>query len=81
MSGADEFAPDGRYRETVYPKDAARRAMERATPWEPGALRGRIPERAQSGTVEVVVATGADAEAALAAAGLPVVPVAALEAA
>lgn len=68
VSGADEFAAAGRYLETVYPKDAARRAMERATPWEPGAVRGRIPERAQSGTVEVVVATGAGADAALGAA-------------
>ncbi len=68
VAGADDFAPAPRYLETVYPVDAARRAMERATPWEPGGVAGRIPERVQSGTLEVIVATGPDADGALAAA-------------
>ncbi len=68
VAGADDFAPAARYLETTYPHDAARRAMERATPWEPGGITGRIPGRAEGGALEVIVATGGDADGALAAA-------------
>jgi glycogen debranching enzyme len=64
--GATEFEPGGRYLDRRYPKGAARTAMERATPWEPGELRGRIPAQVDAGRFEVVVAAGATSDAAAA---------------
>ncbi len=69
VSGAAEFEATGRHLPATYPKSAARTAMERATPYQPGEIRGRIPPRVPSGRVEVVVAAGdssADAAAAVA---------------
>ncbi|MBU1073314.1 hypothetical protein KKG45_08710, partial [bacterium] len=64
VSGADDFAADGRHLSSTYPKSAARNAMERANPYLPGEIRGRIPLRVPSGRVEVVVATGDDSDTA-----------------
>ena len=68
VSGADDFVADGRHVPSQYPKSAARQAMERANPYLPGEIRGRIPPRVPSGRVEVVVATGDDSAGAAAAA-------------
>lgn len=67
VGGADDFASTGTYRPTVYPKSVARRAMERAEPYLPGEIRGRIPSLVPVGRVEVVVGTGDSSEAAAAA--------------
>jgi glycogen debranching enzyme len=64
VRGADRFEPDGRHVETRYAKDAARRAMEKAYPYFPGALAGRIPPQVPSGRVEAVFAADVDADAA-----------------
>lgn len=64
VRGADRFEPDGRHVETRYAKDAARRAMEKAYPYCPGAIAGRIPPQVPSGTVEAVFAADVDADAA-----------------
>lgn len=64
VRGADRFEPDGRHVETRYPKDAARRAMEKASPYFPGAITGRIPPQVPSGRVEAVFAADVSAEAA-----------------
>jgi glycogen debranching enzyme len=66
VQGAADFAPTGRYLPRRYPVDAARKAMESATPWEAGEIRGRIPPQVPSGRVQAVIA--ADATAATAAA-------------
>ena len=64
VRGADRFEPDGRHVETRYAKDAARRAMEKAYPYFPGSLAGRIPPQVPSGRVEAVFAADVDADAA-----------------
>jgi glycogen debranching enzyme len=64
VRGADHFEPDGRHVETRYAKDAARRAMEKASPYLPGAIAGRIPPQVPSGRVEAVFAADVDPEAA-----------------
>ncbi|MBM4130085.1 hypothetical protein FJ250_03520, partial [bacterium] len=64
VRGADRFEPDGRHVETRYPKDAARRAMEKAYPYSPGAIAGRIPPQVPVGRVEAVFAADVTAEAA-----------------
>jgi len=64
VRGADGFEPEGRHVETRYAKDAARRAMEKAYPYLPGAIAGRIPPQVPSGTVEAVFAADVDADAA-----------------
>lgn len=64
VRGADRFEPDGRHLETRYPKDAARRAMEKAYPYFPGAISGRIPPQVPVGRVEAVFAADVTAEAA-----------------
>lgn len=64
VRGADRFEPDGRHLETRYPKDAARRAMEKAFPYFPGAIGGRIPPQVPVGRVEAVFAADVSAEAA-----------------
>lgn len=64
VRGADRFEPDGRHVETRYAKDAARRAMEKASPYFPGTLNGRIPPQVPSGRVEAVFAADVDADAA-----------------
>jgi glycogen debranching enzyme len=64
VRGADHFEPDGRHVETRYAKDAARRAMEKAYPYFPGAIAGRIPPQVPSGRVEAVFAADVSAEAA-----------------
>ena len=62
VSGADDFDAAGRHLPRSYPVGEARRAMQTATPWEAGAVRGRIPPRVPSGRVEVIVAAGAGSE-------------------
>lgn len=64
VRGADRVEPDGRAVETRYAKDAARRAMEKASPYFPGTLNGRIPPQVPSGRVEAVFAADVDADAA-----------------
>ena len=64
VRGADRFEPDGRHVETRYAKDAARRAMEKAYPYFPGAIAGRIPPQVPVGRVEAVFAADVTAEAA-----------------
>ncbi len=64
VRGADRFEPDGRHVETRYPKDAARRAMEKAYPYLPGGIAGRIPPQVPVGRVEAVFAADVTAEAA-----------------
>jgi glycogen debranching enzyme len=64
VRGADHFEPDGRHVETRYAKDAARRAMEKASPYFPGAIGGRIPPQVPSGRVEAVFAADINADAA-----------------
>lgn len=64
VRGADHFEPDGRHLETTYAKDAARRAMEKAYPYFPGAIGGRIPPQVPFGRVEAVFAADINAEAA-----------------
>ncbi len=68
VSGAGDFTPTGRHVSTTYPKSAARKAMERANPYLPGEMSGRIPPRVPSGRVEVVVATGDSSDEAATAA-------------
>ena len=68
VSGAADFVADGRHVPSTYVKSAARQAMERANPYLPGEIRGRIPPRVPSGRVEVVVGTGDDSDGAAAAA-------------
>jgi len=62
VRGADTFAADGRYLPTDYPKGRARKAMDHATPYVPGAVVGHIPPRAPGGNVLVTFAadTGDD---------------------
>ncbi len=68
VSGASDFAAAGRHVPCTYPKSTARKAMERANPYLPGEIRGRIPPRVPSGRVEVIMATGDDSAGAAAAA-------------
>ncbi|MCK4414843.1 MAG: hypothetical protein KAY32_15010 [Candidatus Eisenbacteria sp.] len=64
VTGAEEFREEGRYVDTTYPKDAARKAMGQASPYIPGAISGRIPSRVPVGRVEVFIAADTSAEAA-----------------
>jgi len=66
VRGADQFRPEGRFFDMVYPKGQARQAMDRASPYLPGAIVGRIPPRVPEGKVEVVFAADVSAEAAAA---------------
>ena len=71
VGGAADFVETGVRTSVSYPKSTARQAMERAHPYVPGEIRGRIPPRVPVGRVEVVVATGdSSAEAAAATADL-----------
>jgi len=66
VAGADRFEADGRHVDRVYPKGQARKAMDRTSPYLPGALVGRIPARIPVGRVEAYFAadtTPATAEA------------------
>ncbi|MEN8005870.1 MAG: amylo-alpha-1,6-glucosidase [Candidatus Krumholzibacteriota bacterium] len=64
VRGANEFRTDGRHIDTVYPKGQARKAMDRTSPYLPGAIRGRIPPRVPSGKVEAVFAADVSASGA-----------------
>jgi glycogen debranching enzyme len=66
VSGAADHDGAGRYMPRSYPIGEARRAMQSATPWEAGAVRGRIPARVQEGRVEVIIAAGAGSDDAAA---------------
>ena len=66
VEGADDFAAAPRYVPCSYAKGRARRAMDHATPWEPGGITGRIPPYVPAATVTVTVAAAADAGAAAA---------------
>ena len=61
VPGANQFTADGQYNETFYPKSQARKAMEKASPYSPGAITGRIPARLSSGRVEIVFAADVSA--------------------
>jgi glycogen debranching enzyme len=58
VSGGNDFTETGIYTPTHYPKSQARKAMETATPYQPGNISGRIPARVPGGVVEVTIATG-----------------------
>lgn len=58
VDGADGFVPDGRHVDFVHPKGQARKAMDRTSPFLPGAITGRIPEYIPSGRVQVIFAAG-----------------------
>jgi predicted glycogen debranching enzyme len=64
VRGSSNFIPDGTYTDTFYPKSQARKAMEKAAPFNPGAIGGRIPPRIPSGRVEVFFAADVSPEAA-----------------
>jgi glycogen debranching enzyme len=64
VAGADEFVPDGRHVDLVYPKGQARQAMDRTSPYLPGAIVGRIPARIPVGRVEAFFAADTTAAAA-----------------
>ena len=64
VRGANEFRPDGRHLDTTYPKGEARKAMDRTSPYLPGAIKGRIPPRVPSGKLEAVFAADVSALAA-----------------
>jgi len=66
VTGAQGFAPDGRYLDVIYPKGKARKAMAQAFPFFPGAIWAVIPPRIPGGTVEMVVAADSTAKAAAA---------------
>lgn len=66
IRGATGFTPDGTYVDTTYPKGQARKAMDKTSPYLPGAVEGRIPARAPSGSVEMICAADVSAEAAIA---------------
>ena len=58
VTGVDDFTSTGVYAQRTYPKGAARTAMERATPFVPGEISGRIPPRAREAAVEVLICGG-----------------------
>ncbi len=58
VPGADDFRRTDRYSQRVYPKGMARIAMERATPYEPGAVSVRIPPRATDASLDVLICGG-----------------------
>ncbi len=64
VGGANQFVADGTYDDTFYPKSQARQAMEKASPFLPGAISGHIPARIPSGRVEVVFAADVSAKTA-----------------
>jgi predicted glycogen debranching enzyme len=66
VRGANDFRSEGKFFNTVYPKGQARKAMDRAYPYLPGTINGRIPPRVPSGKVEAVFAADVTAEAAAA---------------
>ena len=66
VRGASDFRAVGRYLGTVYPKGKARKAMDRASPFLPGAIAGRIPAGIPAGKVEAVFAADITCEAAAA---------------
>jgi len=66
VEGADDFVSAGRYVAARYPKGAARRAMDHATPYVPGEIVGHVPPRVPSATVTVTVAADTTAAAAAA---------------
>ena len=66
VRGARDFRADGLYFATVYPKGQARKAMDRVSPYLPGAIAGRIPSGVPSGKVEAVFAADVTPEAAAA---------------
>ncbi len=64
VRGADSFVTDGRFLPMNYPKGRARRAMDHASPYLPGAIVGHIPVRVPVGEVVVVFAADTSEEAA-----------------
>ncbi len=66
VAGTDRFVPVGRHLDTTYPKGRARRAMDHASPYLPGDLVGRIPQRIPVGRVEAFFAADTSAAAATA---------------
>jgi len=64
VRGANDFRADGLYMDTVYPKGQARKAMDRTSPFLPGAISGRIPAGIPAGKVEAVFAADITPEAA-----------------
>jgi len=68
VTGVDDFTATGVYDPVMYSKGAARTAMERATPYVPGELSGRIPPRARDAAVDVLICGGDSADEAAASA-------------
>ncbi len=66
VDSADRFTPDGRHVDFTYPKGAARKAMDHASPYLPGAIQGHIPSHIPSGRVQMICAAGETAEIAAA---------------
>jgi glycogen debranching enzyme len=66
VRGANDFRAENLYLERVYPKGKARKAMDRASPYLPGSIAGRIPAGVPAGKVEAVFAADVTAEAAAA---------------
>ena len=64
VRGSNRFEPDGRHVDMTYPKGAARKAMDKTSPYLPGAVMGRIPPRMPSGRVQAVFAADVSADAA-----------------
>ncbi|MDX2473972.1 MAG: amylo-alpha-1,6-glucosidase [Candidatus Krumholzibacteria bacterium] len=64
VAGADQFEPLGRHVDMVYPKGAARTAMDRTSPYLPGDIMGRIPARVPNGRVEAYFGADVTAKAA-----------------
>ena len=62
VAGADDFVATDRYEQRIYVKGAARVAMEKATPFEPGEIIGRIPPRARNASLDIVICGGDAAE-------------------
>ncbi|MBU1699147.1 MAG: hypothetical protein KJ927_04895 [Candidatus Eisenbacteria bacterium] len=68
VKGAEEFREKGTYHKTIYPKDAARRAMGEAFPYIPGRITGRIPPPVPEADIEIIFAADVTADAAAASA-------------
>ncbi len=64
VRGADSFKPDGHFQPQEYPKGKARKAMDHAFPYLPGAIVGHIPLRVSEGEVRVVFAADTSGEKA-----------------
>jgi glycogen debranching enzyme len=64
VAGSDDFEATNQYAQQLYSKGAARVAMERATPFEPGGIIGRIPPRARDAALDIIICGGDDSDAA-----------------